>query len=152
MQGRAFEVFLALVVLAATALSVRQAAVAQVRRSEAELAAAALESLVSARVSAGAATGYRNTGAGDDRYREIEQAFVALGASYLRDGRVPDAIAVFEMTVQAVPQSSNAWLGLGAAYESAGDRKRAVTSYAQSVALNPDNEDGRLALKRLQGT
>jgi predicted Zn-dependent protease len=152
MRGRVAEVLLALVILAATALSVGQAAVAQFRQSQTELAAAALESLVAARVSEAAATGYRRTSAGDDRSRAVERAFVALGVRYLRGGQVREAIAVFEMTVQALPQSSNGWLGLGAAYESSGDRARALASYRQSVALNPRNERGLRALKRLQGS
>ncbi len=151
MQVRPLEVVLALLIAVVMAFSLREGARSQLRQSRIAASAAALDALVTARAATVPSAGYRRTTADAERDRAIERPLITAGAGHLRAGRVREAIAVFEMTVEAVPRSWTAWHALGAAYESAGDRRRAVAAYATSVALNPRNDKGRQALDRLQG-
>lgn len=73
-----------------------------------------------------------------------------VGYLYLSDLKEVDkAIAVFEMNVNAFPQSSNVYDSLGEAYLEAGHTILAKKNYKRSLELNPDNENARLVLKRL---
>jgi glyoxylase-like metal-dependent hydrolase (beta-lactamase superfamily II) len=75
-----------------------------------------------------------------------------LGYRYLGEGRVDDAIAVFEINVEHFPDSWNVYDSLGEAYAATGDIARAVELYSRSVEINPNNTNGTQALERLQAT
>ncbi len=128
-----------------------------------ESAAQALESLIAGRGPEAAAAEYRKTVAGNTHYLVVEREFIALGYRYLRTQRVREAISVFGIATEALPNAWNAWDSLGEAYvlatwnpeyaKVAGDfREKAEACYAKSVALNPQNDNGRMALGRLRGT
>jgi ankyrin repeat protein len=128
-----------------------------------ESAAQALESLIGARGPEAAAAEYRKTVAGNAHYFVVERELIALGYRYLQSGRMREAITVFEIATEALPDAWNAWDSLGEAYVVAtwnpefakvADvfREKAEASYAKSVALNPQNDNGRMALSRLRGT
>jgi tetratricopeptide (TPR) repeat protein len=98
--------------------------------------------------------------AGVARYRELiasgdtgvffdENEFNLLGYRLLGEQRYPEAIAVFELNVQAHPESWNVYDSLGEAYMLAGDRDRAIELYRQSLAINPANTNGVAMLERL---
>lgn len=72
------------------------------------------------------------------------------GYALLRARRVADAIAVFQLNVDAFPKSSNAHDSLGEAYTSKGGKKRALESYRRSVELDPNNAGGKAAIQRLE--
>ncbi len=126
-----------------------------------ESAARTLDELVAARGWEAAAAEYRKTVAGNPRYSVVEREFIALGYRHLQAGRLREAIAVFEIATEALPQAWNAWDSLGEAclYASeSGDsasqavlREKAEAAYAKSVALNPGNDNGKMALSRLRG-
>jgi len=81
-----------------------------------------------------------------------EREFNALGYRFLQqEDKIPEAIAVFEMNTQAFPESWNVWDSLAEAYRNGGDRDKAELYYAKSVALNPDNVNGRNNLSELRG-
>ena len=60
-----------------------------------------------------------------------------------------DAILVFRKNVELHPDSWNAYDSLGEAYMKNGDKELAVKNYRKSVELNPANENGLVALKKL---
>jgi Flp pilus assembly protein TadD len=72
-----------------------------------------------------------------------------LGHDLLRDGRVDEAIAVFELNVREYPDAWRPRDSLGDAYRAAGDRERAIESYRKSVELNPASPSAR-KLEELQ--
>jgi CubicO group peptidase (beta-lactamase class C family) len=73
-----------------------------------------------------------------------------VGYWLLAKKRTKEAIAVFERNTSAHADSWNAWDSLGEAYADDGQRDRAIAAYEKSVSLNPENGNGREALKRLR--
>jgi CubicO group peptidase (beta-lactamase class C family) len=71
------------------------------------------------------------------------------GYSLIGTRKVADAILVFEKNVALHPGSWNAYDSLGEAYMKNGDKDLAVKNYRKSVELNPANENGLAALKKL---
>jgi CubicO group peptidase (beta-lactamase class C family) len=74
------------------------------------------------------------------------------GAGYILMGskRTADAILVFQKNVELHPNSWNAYDSLAEAYVNSGDKTLAVKNYRKSLQLEPTNENGRSALKKLQ--
>ncbi len=103
----------------------------------------------------------RGVEAGIARYRELktgrpddydfasESELNRLGYELLRHEKKPEALAVFELNVDAFPESWNVHDSLAEAYLAVGDRERAIESYRRSVELNPESRSGIEALKRL---
>ena len=60
-----------------------------------------------------------------------------IGQSYLELGRTSEAIAVFQMTVEAYPLSPNAHRSLGRAYERCGEIDLAAQSFERASQLHP---------------
>lgn len=73
----------------------------------------------------------------------------SLGYRLMRLGKLDDAIGVFRFNCEAFPESFNVWDSLGEAYMEKGDNEKAIQSYQKSVQLNPDNQSGIEALKKL---
>jgi tetratricopeptide (TPR) repeat protein len=69
----------------------------------------------------------------------------------LQGGRTDDALALFQVAVEFFPNSWNAYDSLGEAYAAKGQTESAVRAYKKSMELNPANDNGREALKRLEG-
>ena len=74
-----------------------------------------------------------------------------LGYLLLGRKRLPEAIEVFKANVEDYPNSSNTYDSLGEAYMIAGEKELAIKNYEKSVELNPKNEGGIGALKKLRG-
>lgn len=72
-----------------------------------------------------------------------------LGYSYLQDKDIQKAIAVFELNVQAYPNSSNVYDSYGEALMMNNENEKAITNYKKSVELNPGNSNGIEMLKKL---
>jgi tetratricopeptide (TPR) repeat protein len=72
-----------------------------------------------------------------------------LGYVLLRNGRVEDAIAIFNANVEAFPQAWNVYDSLGEAYAAKGQKALAIKNYAQSIQLNPENVKGIKKLNEL---
>ena len=137
--------------------SIRQAARAGNLATVQESAVRALEALITKRGPEAAAAEYRKTIAGNARYVVVEREFVTLGDRYRQSGRMREALAVFEIATEALPNAWNAWNSLGEAYlvaswnpefaKVADDlREKAEACFAKSVALNPQNDIGRMVL------
>jgi tetratricopeptide (TPR) repeat protein len=71
------------------------------------------------------------------------------GYEFLRNKRIKEAIEIFELNVEAYPQSYNVYDSLGEAYMSNGDKGLAVRSYQKSLELRPDNKNAAVMLKKL---
>lgn len=56
------------------------------------------------------------------QHASVEGPMNALGYELLGQGRLDDAIAVFELNVEAYPQSANVYDSLGDGYRARGDR------------------------------
>ncbi|MEJ2582930.1 MAG: MBL fold metallo-hydrolase, partial [Acidobacteriota bacterium] len=86
---------------------------------------------------------------GTDVYFD-ENEFNLLGYRLLGQGRIDDAIAVFQLNVERYPQSWNVYDSLGEAYAAKGNTERAIELYKRSVEINPQNTNGVDAIKRLE--
>ncbi len=73
-----------------------------------------------------------------------------LGYQLLRQERFDDAIEIFKLNVREYPDAFNPYDSLGEAYMRAGRVELAIESYARSVEINPDNNNGHEMLKRLR--
>ena len=93
---------------------------------------------------------FKELRANRELYTFNESQMNALGYEYLQDNKVKEAIAVFQLNVEAYPNSSNVYDSLGEAYAVAGEKELAIKNYEKSVELNPKNEGGIEALKKLK--
>jgi len=94
---------------------------------------------------------YDSLRAGSAReYDFSEPELNTLGYKLLGEDRVREAVRVFERNADAFPGSSNAFDSLGDAYAQAGERERAMASYARATALDAANSHAADALVRLR--
>jgi glyoxylase-like metal-dependent hydrolase (beta-lactamase superfamily II) len=68
-----------------------------------------------------------------------EEEFNTLGQDYLGQGRIKEAVLVFQKSTGILPNSALCWDNLGEAYTRAGDTASAITSYEKSLHLFPRN-------------
>lgn len=60
------------------------------------------------------------------------------------------ALAVFQLNTEFYPQGFNTWDSLAEYYMNAGDKAKAIEYYKKSIALNPNNDNGKKILKQLE--
>jgi uncharacterized membrane protein len=82
-------------------------------------------------------------------YNFDEQELDALGYQLLKAKKYPEAIRIFQLNVEAYPQSFNTYDSLGEAYMDNGDKTRAIANYQKSLRLNPKNNNGVKMLQKL---
>lgn len=92
----------------------------------------------------------RAKGAGE--FFVVEKEFNALGYRLLRNRKVGEARAVFEMNLSAFPDSWNAWDSLAEAHFASGDSDLAEAAYIKSLELNPKNENAERFLSHIRGS
>ncbi|MCB1034158.1 MAG: tetratricopeptide repeat protein [Acidobacteria bacterium] len=80
-------------------------------------------------------------------FTEIETN--ALGYRYLQQGKVAEALRIFELNTEDYPKSFNAWDSLGEAMKAAGRTEDAVRHYRKSLELNPGNTNAVKMLEEL---
>ena len=78
-----------------------------------------------------------------------ENEFIGLGYGLLHMKKFREAIEIFKLSVEAYPQSYNAYDSLGEAYMDNGDKELAIKNYQKSLELNPGNANGVEKLKEL---
>jgi imidazolonepropionase-like amidohydrolase len=83
-----------------------------------------------------------------DSLRFGENELNILGYELLRANRVAEAIAVFEMTVEAYPEAPNPWDSLGDALLARGDKAAARDAFARAVLLAEQHQHPLLATFR----
>ncbi len=72
-----------------------------------------------------------------------------LGYALLGDGKVAEAVAVFELNAEAFPKSGNVYDSLAEALAAAGKRDEAIRNYARSLELDPTNRNAVDQLAKL---
>jgi imidazolonepropionase-like amidohydrolase len=84
-----------------------------------------------------------------DSYDFSENELVTLGYRLLHMQKIPDAIEIFKLSVEAYPQSYNTYDSLAEAYMDHGDRDLAIQNYRKSLELNPANTNATKMLQKL---
>jgi len=79
-----------------------------------------------------------------------EELMNALGYRLIAQNKIAEAIEVFKLNVSDHPDSFNTYDSLGEAYMRKGDNELAVLNYKKSLELNPDNENGKKILEKIQ--
>ncbi|MBN2415477.1 hypothetical protein JXO52_06530 [bacterium] len=81
-----------------------------------------------------------------------EAAIARIGDYLLKQGAVPEAIAVLTLNAEVFPESAAVYAGLGEAYTRAGEATKAVEQYRKSLERNPENKNVIDALNELERT
>ena len=82
-------------------------------------------------------------------YNFDEDELNTLGYQLLRTNKFAEAVRIFQLNVEAYPQSSNVYDSLGEAYMDDGNRSEAIANYRRSLQLNPKNGNGLKMLQKL---
>jgi peptidylprolyl isomerase len=90
----------------------------------------------------------RTNGFGDVYNSEGE--LNGVGYALLGKKRVKEAIAIFNLNVEAYPTSANAYDSLGEAYAVDGATAQAIGAYQKSLELDPRNENAVRMLEKLK--
>ena len=72
-----------------------------------------------------------------------------LGYQLIGAQKFKEAIRIFQINVEAYPQSSNVYDSLGEAYMDDGDKQLAIDNYQRSLELNPKNSNAVQMLQKL---
>jgi CubicO group peptidase (beta-lactamase class C family) len=72
-----------------------------------------------------------------------------IGYALLEEGRLDDAIKIFQLNVEAYPEDANGYDSLAEAYAARGDKTLAIKNYAKSLELDPNNTNAIERLNRL---
>ena len=83
------------------------------------------------------------------KYFFNENEFNQLGYRLLANNQVNEAIQIFKINVAEHPESWNVYDSLGEGYMTIGEKELAIKHYLKSLELNPDNENGKMMLKKL---
>lgn len=78
-----------------------------------------------------------------------EDEMNGVGYLLLQLKKPQEAITIFELNVEAFPDSWNVYDSLGEAYMAVGQKVAAIKNYKKSLELNPENEYGKEQLKKL---
>lgn len=85
----------------------------------------------------------------DKTYSVNENEINSLGYELMRDGKLTEALVIFDLNVEAFPASYNVYDSRGEAHMVAGNKSMAIQNYKKSVELNPQNANGFAKLKEL---
>ncbi len=82
-------------------------------------------------------------------YNFDEEELNSLGYRLLNAKKFNDAIRIFQLNVEAYPQSSNVYDSLAEAYMNDGNKPLAIANYQRSLQLNPKNRNAKAYLQKL---
>jgi TolA-binding protein len=99
--------------------------------------------------------------AGIDKYKKLktakseeyyfkEEEFNVLGYKLLFAGKKKEAVGIFQLNVDAYPESWNTHDSLGEACFARGDYECAIKCYEKSLELNPKNDNGKKMLEKIK--
>ena len=88
-------------------------------------------------------------------HNKLREIFAKIGSTakaydLIKEKKLNEAIAVLKLNTVAFPKSGNAFDSLAEAYLDAGDEKSAIESYKKSLELDPQNDNAREVLKKLE--
>ena len=90
--------------------------------------------------------------ASSSTYNFDESELNALGYQFIQAKKFSEAIRIFQLNIEAYPQSSNTYDSLGEAYMDNGNKPDAITNYQKSLQLNPKNRNAVLMLQKLNSS
>jgi len=82
-------------------------------------------------------------------YNFDENELNSLGYQLIRSKKFKEAIRVFQLNVEAYPQSSNVYDSLAEGYMDDGNKLPAIANYQKSLELNPKNRGAVEMLRKL---
>lgn len=85
------------------------------------------------------------------KYYFVEGEINGQGYRLMQEGKTAKAVTLFRIATELFPESWNVWDSLGEALLKSGDAAGAKRMYERSVALNPENRNGKEALERMRG-
>jgi CubicO group peptidase (beta-lactamase class C family) len=85
----------------------------------------------------------------EDNYTLIESEMNQAGYSLMKDGKTREAAAVFQLNMEAFPQSFNVYDSYAEAMMNLGETEKAIEFYKKSIEMNPGNQNGIDMLKKL---
>src|SRR5262249_23045476 len=85
-----------------------------------------------------------------DAYEFQERELNGLGYNLLGQKKIKEAIKVFQLNVEAYPESSNVYNSLGEAFMLNGEKAPAIENYEKSLKLNSNNANAVEKLKLLK--
>ena len=80
-----------------------------------------------------------------------EEFLNQCGYQQLRFKHIAQAIEFFQQNIKAHPDSFNVYDSMGEAYMANGQKDLAIENYEKSIAINPDNINGKAMLEKLKG-
>ncbi len=83
-------------------------------------------------------------------YNFDEPELNSLGYQLMRTKKFKEAIRVFQLNIEAYPQSSNVYDSLGEAYMNDADKPQAIANYQKSLELNPKNRGAVEMIRKLR--
>jgi hypothetical protein len=83
-------------------------------------------------------------------YNFDEEQLNALGYQLIGNRKFKDAIRIFQLNIEAYPQSSNVYDSLGEAYMDDGDTQDAIANYQKSLQINPKSGNAIKMLQKLK--
>jgi tetratricopeptide (TPR) repeat protein len=82
-------------------------------------------------------------------YKFNEAELNSLGYTLIRENKFKEAIRIFQLNVEAFPQSGNTYDSLAEGYMDDGDKALAIANYQKSLQLNPKNRNAGVMLQKL---
>jgi CubicO group peptidase (beta-lactamase class C family) len=83
-------------------------------------------------------------------YAIDQDTLIVIAYHFLFSGETDAAIQAFKLEVQDYPKYWNAYDSLGEAYLKTGQKELAIENYQKSVDLNPQNQNGVDALRKIR--
>jgi uncharacterized membrane protein len=82
-------------------------------------------------------------------YNLDEDELNALGYQLIQAHKLPQAIRIFQLNIEAYPRSGNTYDSLAEAYMDEGNKSLAIANYQRSLQLNPKNSNAAKMLQKL---
>jgi len=76
----------------------------------------------------------------------------SLGYHLLHLNQYQEAIRIFQLNIEAYPQSGDAYDSLAEAYVDDGNKEQAIANYRKSLQLKPTNRNAARMLRKLDAT
>jgi CubicO group peptidase (beta-lactamase class C family) len=73
-----------------------------------------------------------------------------FGYELMQDGKIDLAIEVFKLNAKLFPKVPNVWDSLGEAYMNKGDKPLAIENYKKVLELDPNNQNAKKMLEKLE--
>jgi len=87
--------------------------------------------------------------ANDMMYNDMHLNF--FGYELMQSNLLSEAIEVFELNAKLFPEIANVYDSLAEAYMNAGNKEKAVQNYKKVLEMQPDNENAKRMLEKLNG-